>query len=524
LLSPSITNINLSALTASQAVVTDGSKTLASLAYSSAGGTSNLVQRDSSGNIYGAGVNVSGLTASQAVVTDGSKNLASIAYSATGGTSNIVSRDTNGNSKSVNWISGLTSVVSSGATTTLTAASTRFQQLTGSSNQTFQLPDATTLSVGTTFEFYNNSTGTLSVVDNGSNAIATVLAGACASIAAIAVSTSNGSWDKHFLLPANCSYGTAGLTITGTLNVSSTTTLATSLTGAVIATSGVISAGILGVSNGGTGAATLTNHGVLIGQSTSAIAAAGAGTSGQVLMSNGASADPSMQTVPGNSTILRAPTIQSFTSGSGTYSRPSNPSPLYILVVMVGGGGGGSGSGAGAQTSGTAGGDTTFGASLLTATGGTGGNASTGAGGVGGTATVNSPATGTGISGGGGQGDSQVSGSGGSASNLTCGGQGGSSFFGGAGGGGAGNNPSAGQAAGANSGSGGGGGGGNNVAGMVSGPGGGSGAFVQAIITAPSSTYSYAVGAGGSAGAAGNSGQNGGAGAAGRITVYEYYA
>lgn len=55
--------------------------------------------------------------------------------------------------------------------------------------------------------------------------------------------------------------------------------------------------GTLAVGNGGTGATTLTNHGVLLGQATSAIVATSAGTSGHVLTSGGASADPSFQSV-----------------------------------------------------------------------------------------------------------------------------------------------------------------------------------------------------------------------------------
>ncbi len=46
------------------------------------------------------------------------------------------------------------------------------------------------------------------------------------------------------------------------------------------------------VAGGGTGQVTLTNHGVLIGQATSAIASTAAGSAGQVLQSGGASADP----------------------------------------------------------------------------------------------------------------------------------------------------------------------------------------------------------------------------------------
>lgn len=55
----------------------------------------------------------------------------------------------------------------------------------------------------------------------------------------------------------------------------------------------------LPVAGGGTGAATLAAHGVLIGNGTSAVAVTGAGTAGQVLTSNGASADPTFQAAAG---------------------------------------------------------------------------------------------------------------------------------------------------------------------------------------------------------------------------------
>ena len=51
--------------------------------------------------------------------------------------------------------------------------------------------------------------------------------------------------------------------------------------------------GLLPVANGGTGASTLTAHGVVVGEGTSAVAVTAAGTVGQVLVGNGASADPS---------------------------------------------------------------------------------------------------------------------------------------------------------------------------------------------------------------------------------------
>lgn len=58
------------------------------------------------------------------------------------------------------------------------------------------------------------------------------------------------------------------------------------------------------VPQGGTGATTLTNHGVVIGKGANALAATGAGTSNQVLTSNGLSADPTFKTLPTRSVLV----------------------------------------------------------------------------------------------------------------------------------------------------------------------------------------------------------------------------
>jgi hypothetical protein len=68
----------------------------------------------------------------------------------------------------------------------------------------------------------------------------------------------------------------------------------------------------LPVAGGGTGAATFTAHGVLVGEATSAVAATAAGTTGQCLTSNGSSADPTFQGCSVNGVPI---TVQ-----TGTYS------------------------------------------------------------------------------------------------------------------------------------------------------------------------------------------------------------
>ena len=227
----------------------------------------------------------------------------------------------------------------------------------------------------------------------------------------------------------------------------------------------------------------------------------------------GSSAAPFDLTVAQTAAMFSLPTIQTFTSGSGTYTTPSNC--RWIRVRLVGGGGGGGGGGASAG-GGSTGGNTTFGTSLLSGSGGNGGGMGSGSGGAGGSASLGSGPIGIAIAG--------EYGSGGlydapAPAQNNGGVGGGSALFGGRGW------TSNGGLAGSGVANTGGGGGGGNLqsATAYSGCGGGGGGSVDAIITGPSSSYSYAVGSGGSGGSAGTTGGVGGAGAAGIIIVEEHY-
>lgn len=204
---------------------------------------------------------------------------------------------------------------------------------------------------------------------------------------------------------------------------------------------------------------------------------------------------------------LPVPTVQRFTSGSGTYTPAQGVS--YIKVTMAGGGGGG---GAVATNPGTAGGTSTFGS--WTAIGGNGGVVGTAAssgnlGGTGGTG----GATGTGTL------IRRVPGRAGGGVSATTG-VGTVATFGGAtalGPGGAGRFQAIGETGSTNTGAGGAGGSSNGVS---AGSSGGGAEVVIFYVTLPGAT-SYAVGAGGTGGAAGTTA--GGDGAAGVIIVEEYY-
>jgi hypothetical protein len=68
----------------------------------------------------------------------------------------------------------------------------------------------------------------------------------------------------------------------------------------------------LPVAGGGTGAATLGDAGVLIGNGTGAVQVTSAGTAGQVLMSNGTGVDPTFQTASGTGDALVANPLSQF--------------------------------------------------------------------------------------------------------------------------------------------------------------------------------------------------------------------
>lgn len=204
-------------------------------------------------------------------------------------------------------------------------------------------------------------------------------------------------------------------------------------------------------------------------------------------------------------------TRQVLTSGSGTYTRPTNVRQIKVRMA-AGGGGGGSTLTANAGSNGS---NTTF--SDGTTIGGSGalGGSNGVTGGAGGTGGAN-PTGATGIvriAGGRGQ---SYFGIAGLAINAP-GGWGGVNPFGGAGAPIANNN---GGAAAANTGAGGAGGGDGN---SLSAAGGGAGEYLEFTIDAPAATYSYSVGAGGAGGATSGKGNDGGAGGSGIIIVDEFY-
>jgi hypothetical protein len=104
---------------------------------------------------------------------------------------------------------GFTNVASAGTVTTLTASSVRDWTVTGSSGQTYQLPDATTLRNGAMFQFNNNqSSGTIVVRNNSATTIVTIQSGGYVEVILLSNATAAGSWDVHNQAPSNVTWST----------------------------------------------------------------------------------------------------------------------------------------------------------------------------------------------------------------------------------------------------------------------------------------------------------------------------
>jgi hypothetical protein len=133
-------------------------------------------------------------------------------------------------------------------------------------------------------------------------------------------------------IPAGALPGSGQITLSNGTNVS--------VSGSPVSLGGTATINVSGPPS----ATTLTNHGVVIGQATSAIVATAAGSAGQVLQSGGASADPAYSTATypaiatGTGTILRADGTN-WVATTATYPATTTVSQiLYSSATSVVGG------------------------------------------------------------------------------------------------------------------------------------------------------------------------------------------
>jgi len=120
----------------------------------------------------------------------------------------VAQRDSNANIFFNNYLGRGESTVSAAGTTVLTAGSGRYQRLSGSSNQTFQLPDATTLSLGPWFVFNNDSSGNMIITNAGGVTQYTVPPGGIIQGGPTSIASANGTWSFHAFVPSSATWGT----------------------------------------------------------------------------------------------------------------------------------------------------------------------------------------------------------------------------------------------------------------------------------------------------------------------------
>ena len=231
------------------------------------------VNLDSSGNVSALGTIASGTWQGTTV---------GVAYGGTGvtassGANSVVLRDADQNITANSLTQNLTKVTSAAGTTTLTTASSHFQVLTGTTTQTFKMPDATSLPVGSTWVFDNDSTGNLYITDYANGAVDTVAAGGYTTVFLEANGTVAGEWGRFGMLPNEVNWGTNSLDLGGSTVITNGvwhgTPIAVTYGGTglnsiaaanyALYSSGVdtLTAGTLPVAAGGTGVTTSTGTG-----------------------------------------------------------------------------------------------------------------------------------------------------------------------------------------------------------------------------------------------------------------------
>lgn len=228
--------------------------------------SSKSVNLDGSGNVSALGTVSSGTWQGTTV---------GVAYGGTGvtassGANSVMLRDANQNVAVNRLNQSNTAVSAAGGTTALTASSSYSQTLNGTGNQTYTMPDATTLTTGVAFVFNNNATGTLTLQDYATGSIGTITSGGAVELVLLANGTVAGTWDVHGYLPENVTWGTNALNL-----------------GSTVISNGTWQGGTIATGYGGTGLTSYTAGDMLYYTSGTALSKVGIGANGYILTSNG---------------------------------------------------------------------------------------------------------------------------------------------------------------------------------------------------------------------------------------------
>jgi hypothetical protein len=257
-----------------------GSGTLALTVSGTQGGIpyfSSTTAWTSSGALALNSLVIGGGTGAPTTTTTGTGVLTALGNT-TNAASGIAVKDANANLSSNNVFETLTTITAPTTTTTLTASSAYSFIVNGSGSHIIQVPDATTLPVGTVYRFNNNqSSGTLTVRNNSGTTIGSALpSGSAVEITLLVNSPAAGTWDTHTLAPSNVSWSTNTLSWTGTIGSGG----AGSTWNAVPIT----------IPYGGTGQTALATGDLIVGSGTNTSTRLTIGTTGYALTSNGTTA------------------------------------------------------------------------------------------------------------------------------------------------------------------------------------------------------------------------------------------
>lgn len=295
--------------------------------------SSKSVNLDGSSNVSALGTVSSGTWQGSTVA---------VAYGGTGvtassGANSVMLRDANQNVAVNRLNQSNTNTSAAGGVTALTTASSYIHTLSGTGNQTYTMPDATTLSTGVAFLFNNMATGTLTLQDYATGPIGTIPSGGAGAVFLTVNATVGGTWDLHAYLPEGVTFGTNAFNL-GTSVITGGTwnggTIGTAYGGTGLTTfsaanyalystsSSALTAGTLPVAAGGTNVTSFTANGIVYGNGTSALGVTAAGATGEVLIGNTGSA-PTWGALSGSAvttfqTSLNGLTPSTATSGAVT--------------------------------------------------------------------------------------------------------------------------------------------------------------------------------------------------------------
>jgi hypothetical protein len=290
--------------------------------------SSKSVNLDSSSNVSALGTVSSGTWQGSTI---------GVAYGGTGvttssGANSVMLRDANQNVAVNRLNQSNTNTSAAGGVTALTTASSYIHTLSGTGNQTYTMPDATTLTTGVAFLFNNMATGTLTLQDYATGAIGTIPSGGAGAVFLTVNATVGGTWDLHAYLPEGVTFGTNAFNL-GTSVITGGTwnggTIGTAYGGTGLTTfsaanyalystsSSALVAGTLPVAAGGTNVTSFTANGIVYGNGTSALGVTAAGTTGQVLVGNTGSA-PTWGALSGSAVTTFQTSLSGLTPSTAT--------------------------------------------------------------------------------------------------------------------------------------------------------------------------------------------------------------